>query len=319
MNSISEHRYGALSEPLLVTEQQWADATLPLVAVNILSYNHESYIRECLDGILMQKTTFPIRICIFEDCSTDQTRSIINEYEERYPQLFRTFFQPVNTWGKGPVRKRAQRPFIESANEAKYQAVCEGDDFWTDPLKLQKQIDFLENKPAYVMTFHSASVLEGDKLNAHSAFSTIGDRDYSQRELFIDWKAATASIVYRKEILQSTLFDSITSEKDLLFGDNLVVMMAFTLGKVWGMNDNMAVYRKHSEGVSYNVDRYLVDRLTKQNVLFGKYFPTLQDAIPYVINQRYLTHLKIAIKTGNLNDVIYFLKKLAKAKLFKQG
>lgn len=319
MNSISEYTYKALSEPLLVTEQKWANGTSPVVAVNILTYNHEPYIRQCLGGILMQKTTFPIRICIFEDCSTDQTRNIIREYEEKYPQLFHTFYQPVNTWGKGSVRKEAQRPFIDSANQAKYQAVCEGDDYWTDSRKLQKQVDFLENNPAYVMTFHNTSLLEEEKPNLRSAFSTIVDRAYSQEELFIDWKVATTSMVYRKEILQNALFDSITSEKNLIFGDNLIVMMAFTLGKVWGMKDNMAVYRKHSEGVSYYIDRNLVDKLTKQNILFGKYFPALRDTIPQVISRRYLTHLKIAIKAGKIHDLIYFLKKLMKAKLFKSN
>ena len=136
-----ENNIEFLKEPSPITEQIWPEGTTPMVSISCLTYNHENYIRDAIEGFLMQKTTFPVRIVIFEDCSTDNTASIIKEYEDKYPNLFSTFYQPVNTWGK-EIRQEALKPFRKSLYSAKYIALCEGDDYWTDPLKLQKQVIF---------------------------------------------------------------------------------------------------------------------------------------------------------------------------------
>src|SRR5690554_6356607 len=105
----------------------------------------------------MQKTTFPVRIVVFEDFSTDATREIVKEYEAKYPNLFVTVLTTHNTYGK-PERSEALKPYFEARAVAKYIALCEGDDYWTDPLKLQKQVDFLEGNEEYSMCFHNALV-----------------------------------------------------------------------------------------------------------------------------------------------------------------
>ena len=114
----------------------------PLVSICCLAFNHEPYIREALEGFLMQKTDFPIEVLIHDDASTDGTASIIREYEERFPDIIKPIYQTENQYSKGI--KNISGIFNFPRAKGKYIAMCEGDDYWTDPYKLQKQIDFLD-------------------------------------------------------------------------------------------------------------------------------------------------------------------------------
>jgi len=118
----------------------------PLVSICCLAYNHEPYIRQCLDGFLMQRTMFSIEVLIHDDASTDRTSEIIREYEVKYPDIIKPIYQKENQYSKGiGVTHVFQFPRAKG----KYIAMCEGDDYWIDPLKLQKQVDFLEDNPDY--------------------------------------------------------------------------------------------------------------------------------------------------------------------------
>ena len=122
----------------------------PLVSIVCITYNHERFIRDALDGFVMQKTNFPFEILINDDASTDKTADIIREYEAKYPNLFRCVYQTENQWGKKDVCRDILYPMIRG----QYVALCEGDDYWTDPLKLQKQVDFMESHPDFYICFH---------------------------------------------------------------------------------------------------------------------------------------------------------------------
>jgi len=115
-----------------------------LVAVQCLVYNHEPYLRQCLDGFVMQQTDFRFVVIVHDDCSTDNSAALIKEYATKYPHLFHTILQPKNLYSQGiSPTKEFVIPAIEQY-QPKYIAMCEGDDYWTDPLKLQKQVDFFE-------------------------------------------------------------------------------------------------------------------------------------------------------------------------------
>ena len=107
----------------------------PLLSVGVLTYNQENYIRKCLDSILMQKTNFKFEIILNDDCSTDKTVEIIKEYEAKYPDIIKPVYQKENQFSKG---KGILRNFLLPRINTKYYAFCEGDDYWTDPYKLQK-------------------------------------------------------------------------------------------------------------------------------------------------------------------------------------
>ncbi len=235
----TSHNFTPLLEPIAISEQVWPEGTLPFVATSTLTFNHESYIRECLDSILMQKTTFPVRICIFEDCSTDATATIIKEYINLYPQLFYVFFQPVNTWGKGEFRISAKIPFTNASNEAKYTAFCEGDDYWTDPYKLQKQVDFLEANEEYVLTFHPVKILKPDGILVEDFITNVPDNYELQETL-----ARFGNYIHTPSVLYRNVLKSFPKEISLSpIGDFFIYMLLTEHGKIKMLEDTMGVYR----------------------------------------------------------------------------
>lgn len=119
----------------------------PLVSIVCVTYNHEPYLRQALDSFLMQQCNFPFEIVLAEDCSTDSTREICDEYASKYPDII-NYIRSDNNVGAVENEARAIR-----AAKGKYIALCEGDDYWTDVKKLQKQVDFLEAHPDYVVTW----------------------------------------------------------------------------------------------------------------------------------------------------------------------
>jgi len=130
----------------------YIDNNKPLVSVCMITYNHENFIKDAIEGILMQKTSFPIELIIGEDCSTDNTRKIVKDYEEKYPEIIFAQYSEKNL---GMINNFLN---VLQAARGKYIALCEGDDYWTDPLKLQKQVDFLEANPEYVICANRTKV-----------------------------------------------------------------------------------------------------------------------------------------------------------------
>ena len=173
-----------------------------LVSIITLAYNHESYIRECLDGILMQKTSFKFELLIHDDASTDNTANIIREYEIKHPNIIKPIYQIENQYSKGvPIGGT----YLYPRAKGKYIALCEGDDYWTDPLKLQKQVDILEEHEEYgcVYTAYKTVDKQGTPLDyppsvMHMQRSFTGDVFH---ELLIANFPQTLTVLYRKDLL----------------------------------------------------------------------------------------------------------------------
>ncbi len=166
----------------------------PMVSICCVTYNHEKYIRQCLDGFVMQKTSFPFEILVHEDASTDNTAIIVKEFENRYPHLFRCVYQTVNQHAKlNPLIK-----ILLPMACGKYIALCEGDDYWTDPMKLQKQVDFLEVNPDYVIGYHDSMVVdENNNIINTSRLPDGNKRDFSQDELIKAFKIQPQTMCFR--------------------------------------------------------------------------------------------------------------------------
>ena len=242
-----------------------------IVTIRCLVYNHEPYIRQCLEGFVMQKTNFTFEAIVHDDASTDGSAAIIKEYAEKYPDIIKPIYETENQYSKhdGSLRR-----IMDSHTRGKYIAYCEGDDYWTDPLKLQKQVDFLEGHPEYTMCFHAAILKWEKKEHPDSLFYNVEGREYSGPEIFKRWIVATASVVFKASVLHSDIYKKVQQDKRFLYGDNPLFLSAAKLGRIYGMKDVMSVYRKHEGGAVFfhNIERELKANINDIAVyeVFGK-------------------------------------------------
>ena len=234
-----------------MTEKNRSDNPI-VVSISCITYNHAPFIRQCLDGFMMQQTDFAFEVLIHDDASTDGTTEIIKEYEAKYPDVFKPIYEEENQWVKG---RRGSAVFNFPRAKGKYIALCEGDDYWTDPLKLQKQVDFLNAHNNFTMCFTNAIQHYEDGHQEDTKFAEILDREYSGVELFVNWIVPTATLVVRSEVVRSNLYIKATQNPYFIFGDILVILAAATHGKVWGFSNPTCVYRRLSTGALATTDR----------------------------------------------------------------
>ena len=178
-----------------------------LVSICCITYNHAPYIRQCLDGFIMQKTNFKFEILIHDDASTDGTADIIREYEAKYPSIFKPIYQTENQYSKG---KNISATYNWPRAVGKYIAQCEGDDYWTDPLKLQKQVDFMEANPEYVLCCHRYKIYnqnDGTWNNdsaSHILNSYPNGYVFTNKEnLNVGWFTKTMTLLIRNDALKN--------------------------------------------------------------------------------------------------------------------
>jgi glycosyltransferase involved in cell wall biosynthesis len=220
----------------------------PIVSVCMITYNHEQFISQAIKGVLIQKTNFPIELIISEDCSTDNTRIIIENYQKKIPDIIKADLPDHN---RGTINNFKHNL---SLAKGKYIALCEGDDYWTDPLKLQKQFDFMEAHPEYSLCFHNTIIHYEDSNKKDRLFAELGNREYTKQELTKRWLAPTASFFFRKSILHSQLYKAITQSRKLAVGDEPLLMATSYYGRIRGMDAVMSVYRKHKSGIMMQFD-----------------------------------------------------------------
>ena len=227
----------------------------PLVSVCVISYQHEHFIEDALNGILSQKTSFDFELLIYDDASQDNSQSIIRRMCGEAPSNIsvRLFLQRENMWSRGISGSNA---ILYPAVRGKYVALCEGDDYWTDPLKLQKQVDFLERHPDYSMCLHPGRVLyEGnpaaptDEFYPGEKFHRIFRR---KRRVPLEYMlrgnmATTASVMYRWKYYGKTFCE--VFPQGINPGDWYMHLLHAKDGKIGYLPEPMSVYRKHPGGM----------------------------------------------------------------------
>jgi len=229
-----------LDHPVQITDQFWPEGTVPIVSICCITYNHEKFIREAIEGFLMQETTFPVEIIIHDDASTDGTRDIIREYETKHPQLFRLILQKENQHSKG----KKITPSVLAVAHGEFIAMCEGDDFWFDPNKLQKQVEFLEENQSYSLCGHNSSIMSGGQVEK----GVLPARSLTTLEMLGANPFRTATVMLRNvfSINQGAF-------ARFIFCDWPIVLMASKYGDAFFMSDCMSCYRVHDGGMWFRM------------------------------------------------------------------
>lgn len=246
----------------------------PIVTVWCLAYNQKDFIRDALEGFVMQKTTFPFEVIVHDDASTDGTTAIVQEYARRYPDIIKPVIETENQWQKGGL-KHIINVMNENYRNGKYIAFCEGDDYWTAPQKLQQQVDFLESHAEYSMCFHSAKKKYETTARAWINCENIEDRDYDATDIFVNWTVPTASVMCRREGME--FYANLKHPERIQNYDIFIFLSCAMIGKLRGMHEQMSVYRIQGEGLTYNKQALI--RCTMNN---PGHFITLKENFPIV-------------------------------------
>lgn len=235
----------------------------PLVTIRCLVYNHEPYLRQCLDGFVMQKTDFPFEAIVHDDASTDRSAEIIREYAEKYPDIIKPIFETENQYSK---RDGSIRRIMNEHTRGKYVALCEGDDYWIDPYKLQKQIDILEKHCNIGLCYTKAK-----QFNQRSGkfIFDIGLPYKGLKSMLLKNPVVTLTTVFRKELYDLYLTQVELDNKKWLMGDYPLWLWIASQKNVTFINEVTAVYRylensaSHSHG---NIQKQLAFNDSIRNV-----------------------------------------------------
>lgn len=245
-----ENSYQEISNPELLSGN-------PTVSVKMITYKHGPYIAQAIQGVLMQETTFPVELVIGEDCSKDGTREILLNYQNRYPEMIRLIVSEKNVGARENSRR------TEKACKGDFIAFCEGDDYWTDPLKLQKQVDFLEANLDYGMVHTDFDSYCQSSNEIEYSYNKNNKIEIPDGEIFEDllgdvWLIHTQTVLVRADLAKSYqkfLTANVAQVKEWKFGDIPRFLYMAQHSKIKYFNESTAVYRTLNESMSHTKDK----------------------------------------------------------------
>lgn len=237
-----------------------------LVTIQCLVYNHEPFLRQCLDGFVMQKTNFKFEAIVHDDCSTDGSVAIIKEYAERYPDIIKPILETENQWSKndGSLNR-----IMNKNTRGKYVAICEGDDYWIDAYKLQKQVDFLENHDEYGLVHTNCLIADEKKnfvLEPFKRESVVNGNVYKQilQRNFI----STLTVLYRASLLEYAEREI----GDIKYWDRIMWICFSRHTKFYYLDELTVVYRVLRHSATHSERKYLL----------YKWLPGTKDLLEYL-------------------------------------
>jgi len=263
----------------------------PLLSVCLITYNHAKYIRQAIESVLMQQVDFSWELIVADDCSTDGTREILLEYKERYPEFLKLILQKENVG--------AAKNWIDliTYSQASYIAYFEGDDYWTDPYKLQRQIDFLEGNSEYMVAYHRVDVLGEENasltlanLAVHESYQ-FGFADSLQGK-----HGASLSMLFRTDVIKQIPINFISK---LAMGDWPLECCCTLLGKGYFLNESMGVYRVHNQGINNTL---------KKSDFFNSRVGLAEHLLELPVSQKYRPLLRKFLFRAYILKFVYYLQ-----------
>ncbi|TXB63702.1 glycosyltransferase [Vicingus serpentipes] len=278
-----------------------------LVSICCITYNHEKYIKQALDSFLMQKTDFAFEIVIHDDASTDSTQAIIKEYAKKHPSVFNPLYQKEN---QKSIYKSGMNPrFNYPRAKGKYIALCDGDDYWTDPLKLQKQVDLMELDDTISLVYTNCKEkYENTNLPLKTKYNKSMPEGYCFDEVIKGSFPQTVSIMYRKSFIPGKIADVV--KPNYKMGDYQLALFLALKGKLKYLPDVTCVYRKNDTSISgvvaknyltninfINSCREVLTDFTIENSISD---PTLLQKIDAQLQHWLLTSFSMSLQNHNL-------------------
>jgi glycosyltransferase involved in cell wall biosynthesis len=260
----------------------------PLVSVVMIAYNIEKYLPDAIESVLNQQTNFKVELVIGEDCSKDGTRTIALEYQRKYPSLIRVLL---------PEKNQGLTPNCVATHNAcrgKYIALLDGDDYWTHPLKLQRQVEFLESHPEYSGCAHQSEKFYEDNSSPRTLFGEEVDKIYELKDTLTHRKFHTSALTYRKEI-----WDRVGGiPQGISSNERAIYPMIALFGKIHYFKESMCVYRITTSGLS---SRISYKELETDLIMI----PWLKNIDPDFPSRRFASFLHLCIFTYGTNKMTF--------------
>lgn len=284
---------------------------MPKLSIVTTTYNQEKYIKQALDSFVSQKTNFQFEVIISDDCSTDSTRNIIKEYAKKYPDIIKPIFNERNLG--------AMDNLIETLSlvKSEYVALCDGDDYWTDEYKLQKQVDFLDAHKDYTICFHKTKIFfensESEDVLWPINFKQDSDLNDLLKENVIPANSVVYRWIYRNNVKLKDVFP-----KDIVPGDYYIHLMHAAKGKIRYIDEQMSDYRRHDKGMWWLT--VTPDGKDEFNIKYGKKLLNFYNEVEKQLNldaKVFSYHKKDLI----YNIIITFIKKgmISNLNMIKEG
>lgn len=287
---------------------QWKSG-IPLVSICCITYNQASYLSEAIDGFLSQETDFPFEIIIGDDASSDGTRSIIEKYEAISGGLITAVVNDTNIGATKNISK------VMSLAQGKYIAICEGDDYWHDPHKLQLQVDFLESHPSFSMCCHDYKIRNGDDVFVNQStcgFNVLTFKEYAKSLPNIQ----TLTVVFRNELhplIPEHIINKVT-------GSVFIFLRLAEIGDIKYIPTALATYRVHAAGIWSGKTEREKGSMALQNIDAMRDYFSQNQKIMRLLTERYVyqtvTFANYSLLRFSLRDFLFFAKKSVDHGLF---
>lgn len=279
-----------------------------IVSICCITYNHEKFIKDCLEGFLIQRTNFAYEIIINDDASKDKTADIIREYETKYPDLIKPIYQTENQYSKGLGAMNVRFNFPRA--QGKYIALCEGDDYWTDPYKLQKQVDFLEANESVMAASTNSSVcdLNGNTQLGEKVVIPPDNKEgiYNLHDFFDKkFQYSTNTVVFRN-LNMDYMAKEMQRMSNPFLGDWILWVLLHMQGDFYFLNNVTAAYRINPNSLTHTVNA--VKRWEWDFVIRRHLMEILPEEYHEYLKDSWYPYFKLGMayrKQGNYTKLLY--------------